>query len=437
MKYFLMFVACVVLFYAGAATAVYSEENYDFKFDDSEFEKKMFSFGGYTEFSSSLYITDREAALYKLKYYSDEPNNPNADAFMRIVPEATFEKGIFKAFARAYGTAGYADKDWPYNVLLYEGYGTLKPNHNVVIDAGKKTMKWGKGYAWNPAAFIDRPKNPDDPELANEGFVVASADFIFSFNSPLKTIALTPVAVPVYKKVNDDFGKTDDWNIAGKLYLLFFDTDIDFMFLAGDSRGDRYGADISRNITTSFEIHGEYAYIPNYMKAYLDDSGIVHGKKFNAANALAGIRYLTDLETTLIIEYYYNGTGMSKSEMRNYYVFIDRADNMYRTTGSETLFTRASAITEGNYGRMNPMKNYLYFRISQKEPFDILYFTPAFTTIFNIDDGSFTSTPELLYTGINNFEFRFRYTLLHGNNYTEYGEKAVDHKFDLRARYFF
>ena len=59
-------------------------------------------------------------------------------------------------------------------------------------------MKWGKGYAWNPVAFLDRPKNPDDPELPLEGFVIASADTIKSFDGPLKTFAFTPVLVPVY-----------------------------------------------------------------------------------------------------------------------------------------------------------------------------------------------------------------------------------------------
>ena len=67
-------------------------------------------------------------------------------------------------------------------------------------------MKWGKGYAWNPVAFVDRPKDPEDPELAREGYVVATADYIKSFQGPLKTVSLTPVLLPVYKDVNDDFG---------------------------------------------------------------------------------------------------------------------------------------------------------------------------------------------------------------------------------------
>ena len=55
---------------------------------------------------------------------------------------------------------------------------------------------------------------------------------------------------------------------------------------------------------------------------------------------------------------------------------------------------------------MNPAKNYLYLRVSQKEPFDILYFTPAVTFIANVDDKSFSITPEVVYTGITNLELR-------------------------------
>jgi hypothetical protein len=54
------------------------------------------------------------------------------------------------------------------------------------------------------------------------------------------------------------------------------------------------------------------------------------------------------------------------------------------------------------------MRDYLYLRISQKEPFDILYFTPSITWIYNVNDESYSLAPELLYTGITNFELRLK-----------------------------
>jgi hypothetical protein len=86
---------------------------------------------------------------------------------------------------------------------------------------------------------------------------------------------------------------------------------------------------------------------------------------------------------------------------------------------------------------MNPMKNYLYLRISQKEPFEILYFTPAITEIFNVDDKSYSLSPELLYTGITNLELRLKGTVLIGDEFSEFGEKQNDYRMEFRVRYFF
>ena len=49
--------------------------------------------------------------------------------------------------------------------------------------------------------FVQRPKDPEDPNLPLEGFVMASADYTKSFNGPLQTVTLTPVLVPVYEDI--------------------------------------------------------------------------------------------------------------------------------------------------------------------------------------------------------------------------------------------
>jgi hypothetical protein len=101
----------IIISFVITNSITHAEDNIEYKFDESEFERKLFTFGGYAELSSSLYIPNRNAALYRLKYYNNDPGNPYADAFLSILPEATFEKGIFRAFVRAFGTAGYTDND--------------------------------------------------------------------------------------------------------------------------------------------------------------------------------------------------------------------------------------------------------------------------------------------------------------------------------------
>jgi hypothetical protein len=237
--------------------------------------------------------------------------------------------------------------------------------------------------------------------------------------------------------VNDDFGKTGHMNFAAKLYLLLYDTDIDFMVLGGGSRPKRYGADFSRNIRTNLEIHGEFAFIKDFEKRYLSESGELVQKKEDAASYLAGARYLTETETTYILEYYRNGTGFTENEMTDYFTFIDNAYNAFVSTGSDALLRKALNVTSGNYGRPNPMRDYIYLRASRKEPFDILYFTPSITWILNLNDGSYTLSPELLYTGIGNLDLRLRASVLRGERFSEYGEKQNDWRVEFRARYYF
>lgn len=83
------------------------------------------------------------------------------------------------------------------------------------------------------------------------------------------------------------------------------------------------------------------------------------------------------------------------------------------------------------------MKEYLYLRISQKEPFDMLYFTPSITGLFNTTDRSFSLLPEFLYTAVTNLELRLRGAIASGERLSEYGEKTSDYRIEFRARYYF
>ncbi len=77
------------------------------------------------------------------------------------------------------------------------------------------------------------------------------------------------------------------------------------------------------------------------------------------------------------------------------------------------------------------MRNYLYVRLSQKEPFNILYFTPSLTCMINTDDLSANITPEFLYTGITNLELRLRAGIITGSGDSEFGEKQNDYRIEL------
>jgi len=433
-RYFLFSALVVILF----SPFCFAEEEY--KFDISEIEKKPYHVGGYAEFRPVLFVLDRDAALYKLRFYDRDEGKTIEEYNGKLQLEGSYEKGMARLFVRTNFDLQYSYLGWDHNEtkrMIYEGYLSLKPSDSLGFKFGKQTLLWGKGYAFNPVAFVSRPKDPDDPELALEGVITASADYIKSFQGPLKTVSITPVIFPVYKDINDDFGKVNKLNFAGKLYLLLYDTDIDLIAMTAGSRTSRVGMDFSKNITTNLEVHGEFAFINNQTKRVIDSQGNISESKFDAKSYLLGLRYLTASDTTFIFEYYRNGTGFSHLEMKDYFAFIDKGYDLFLLKENDSLLKKAADVTEGNYGRANPSKDYLYLRISQKEPLNILYFTPAITGIMNLNDQSVSISPELLYTGITNLELRLKAIALVGQNGSDYGEKPNDYRIELRVRYYF
>ena len=413
------------------------EYQFDLSEIEKEIEKKPYYLGGFLEFRPVLFGLDRNAAFYKLKFFDQDEGATQQQYNFGLRLEGGYQKGIGSLYFRADGLRWHDYQGWDNDIVLQEGYLSLKPSPSFTLNTGKEVVQWGKGYAFNTVAFVSRPKDADDPTEALEGYYVVTADLIKSFMGPLKTVALTPVILPVTQGINDDFGKEDHINFAAKLYLLLWDTDMDILFFSGESRTTRFGFDFSRNIKTNFEIHGELAWINDFDKKSIDSQGNLSIDESDILRYLFGIRYLTDDEITFILEYYHNGGGISKDSAENFYRYVDRAYDTFLTTGDSSQLTRASKLSQGTLTTAKPMRNYFYFRASWKEPFDILYFTPAIFSIVNIDDQSLSLTPELLYKPITNIELRLRSTFLIGGKNTEYGEKLNDYKIELRARYYF
>ena len=418
----------------SAAGAQSAEE---YSFDSAAFEKKPFELGGWVQLKQEDFALNRAGALYKLNSF----NQPQRDSLdrttgtMELAGKLRQGMGTFDFHTHSGLQQDQLAHD--HDNVLYEGAYSIRPDPGLTLEAGKRTLRWGKGYAWNPIGFVERAKDPNDPELSREGLVMADGDLIFNRDGPLQTIAFTPVLLPVGNDVNSDFGSSGHLNPAAKLYLLYRDTDIDFAWQGQGSRPGRFGMDFSKNIVSNFEIHGEWARIQKFTKPITDASGRVTSETTNATSYLLGLRYLTAGDTTYIAEYYRNGTGYSDQEARQFYQLVDTAFTQFDQTGSTALVQKALSLSQGSYGRPNPGQEYLYFRAQQKDALGIVYFQPAITAMMNWQDGSYQVTPELLYTGVKNFDLRLRLLLLHGGSGTDFGEKQNSRKLEFYARYYF
>jgi len=244
----------------------------EYSFDLKEFEPKKFEWGGYAEVKFEHIDLNADSAFYGLNFYNDPRST--IDRFTgALQAECGFKKGIGALNGVLRAEARQDDIGWSDTADVFETSLSLKPAPFVTADVGKKVFKWGKGYAWNPVGFIDRPKDPNNPEEALEGYIGAGLDLIKSFDGSLQTVALTTVVLPVWRDVNEDFGEVNHVNLTAKLYMLYLDTDIDFVIFSGDSRSLRYGVDFSRNLASNLEIHGEFAYLTDIKQNFLSETG--------------------------------------------------------------------------------------------------------------------------------------------------------------------
>ena len=408
----------------------------EYSFDVEEFESKPFEWAGYAEVKLEQMDLNTDGAFYDINFYQD-PRSSLTRFTGALQLECNYKKGV-GAFNGVLRAEAWRDdvRSWD-TIDVFEANLSLKPTPYATVDLGKNVFKWGKGYAWNPVGFIERPKDANNPEEALEGYIGAGIDLIKSFGGALQTVALTSVVLPVSDDVNEDFGKTDHINFAAKLYMLYRDTDIDFVIFTGNSRSTRYGVDFSRNLSSNIEIHGEFAYLTDFDQNYLSETGTLEKRERSAKQYLLGLRYLTVNDITTILEYYHNGAGFSESELRSFYQLVDDANEQRLNTGTDALFQTARNSSNMGYGGPQIGRNYLYLKINQKDPFDILYFTPGLIAILNLDDQSYSVTPEMLYAGFTNWEIRLRFTYLNGDKFTEFEEKQNENKLELRVRYHF
>ena len=412
-------------------------QDQEFSFDVEEYEPRAFEFSGYIEAEPEHAKANQEGALYQLQFFGRDPDTEINRFTGTLELEGTFRKGIASAFFQTHSEIVWDYLGETQDHALYAGYFSLQPGPGLALDAGKKAMRWGKGYAWNPVAFVERAKDAGDPDLSREGYWIATGDWIKSFDGHLKTVAVTPLVLPTTQDINPDFGKRGHTNFAGKVYLLYRDIDLDFMFSSNGSRSARVGMDFSKNLAPNFEIHGEFAYINNAVHPTLNaDCRPGKPEVKDEVSYLLGTRYRTNNNITLIWEYYFNGLGNSVSEQQQFYRCVHEA---WETGDSDIIegLPVGKDLDKGPFTKPNPMRRYMNFRAWWEEPNNILYLTPGLQVLYNLDDRSFSVSPEVIYTGFDDLELRLRATVPVGDPLTEWGEKPNEYKISLRARYYF
>lgn len=413
-------VLCSLIF--CSFSQIHAEEDL-YSFDVEDFTKKTWEWSGKLQVDAVSRTYNKDSVFYGPKFGSKEPDSDQDYSGL-----LTLESRWDWEWSRLYLIGEYSNKVSTQEEAsdedskIREGYFELAVWKPHSLTMGKKLLRWGKGYAYNPVAFLERPKNPDDPEAGREGVWTTELLLMTGKLPGFENSSVSIIYAPVRENLNDDIfvadpdveydATRDDEDIWGfKWYGLTGTTDLDFYYVSYTQRKmTQWGADFSSNISTNFEVHGEYGITD------LDE-----GEDYR--RSLLGFRYLTENEITIVGEWFHKSDGYTADESETLYETLNLSPN-------KSILQELTSSKDLN-------QNYAYLQVSIKEPFAWLYFTPSVQWIRNLDDQSNNALFKLSYNPSGSFSWLASIQELQGEDNTQYGESLVQRKINLQAIYSF
>ena len=417
----------LVALFTHAFTSGFSQE-YDF---DIPKEDTKIEFSGNLDSKWGILQTRKLSPFYGLQFYDIPQKNDYLSQYrldFYLNGEYRYKRigFLMKTFYQ------YAREE-PLSPSIFELYGSLNLSPRLTMSIGKRRFNWGKGYAFNPTGYVNAEKNPENPDLALAGKTSVYISYNRSLaSSSLQNFSVGAILLPPEAEINQKFASTDNIGAAFKLYLLFKNIDIDFMTVLKKNEPNRVGLDFSANLRENLEIHSEFSYAHGENK-YLIVDDLVSQQKIDGVSFLLGLRYLNRFSTTLIVEYYHNNSGLSKNEFASY------LSHLFNILDSDipALINSAKLGMTTTFRSKTLMRDYLYVKLMQPEPFSWLYSSISIFTIFNLSDRSFLLSPQLSYKPYTNFEVLLWPVFFFGDNQAEYGSKQFKRKVEIWMRFYF
>jgi len=209
------------------------------------------------------------------------------------------------------------------------------------ITVGKKILKWGTGYAFNPTGVVEPQRTPSDPSDRlgqNEGSDLASLDY-FAGKSSL-----------TFVYVNDSGVKSGRWYWGAQEFALrayTFLSGLDLSLVGHYREGDRLelGTNWSYVIGDNLELHGEFlgkqgsSILYHQIITTDDDQQIFTSYPYTAMydhsseifyKLLLGGQYTFGNGINIVVEFYRNTEGLSTTQWKRWMEFVKFQSDIQR-----------------------------------------------------------------------------------------------------------
>ena len=403
-----------IIFYLGIFHGLFSQlifaQDDLYSFEVEEFHKKIWEWKAELSLTASNRIVNQDSIYYASKFKNEDQSQYQSLNLQLIVDSRWdwdwsrfYLKG--ESWVNRSNSEGFDRED----AILREAYWQIAQYEPHIMELGKRQLHWGKGYAFNPVAFLERSKNPEDPESDREGLWMTQVIWLTGALSAFDNSSLTLIYLPIREDVNQDFNsETDQENAIGlKAYALLGTTDLDFYYVNwSEAQNSDWGIDFAANLTSNFEIHGEYS------QHFSNDGG--------RQQSLTGIRYLTENDITLIAENYFNSSGLTAEESTFLY---NKFQGLPPSEAKPIALQLQKSIVNQNYG---------FLKVSIKEPFNIVNLTPALVWLTNLDDKSSNLISQFNYDPIADFSLQFSWQHFSGPANSQFGEYLKKENLELK-----
>lgn len=243
------------------------------------------------------------------------------------------------------------------DALLRELYFSLSLISDLEIVAGRRILKWGTGYAYNPSGVVEPHRDPADPTdrlRRYRGLDLLQVDWFRGAS------ALTLV----YLNTLDTGGQwhfAGDHRLAARLSTLWRGFDVALIGFWERTRHAKMGANFTKVFGDALEIHGEFlgqqgrdelvhlisqvASPDTIFRSYPFASGRDASEFF--AKFLVGFQYTFRNDYNLAMEYYHNGQGMESGDWQRFLNYLSFANSQLddpRWIGSQGNLAAANLL---------------------------------------------------------------------------------------------
>ena len=279
-------------------------------------------------------------------------------------------------------------------VHVRQAYARVSATSWLDVEAGKRIIRWGTGYAFTPTGVLDPPRSATDPQdrlSVNEGMALVQAT-AFRGDTALTIAAAAPNGL-VLRQAQDERADRSERLVAAKLRTAIRGFEFALVGSAADGRRLSAGANFTLVVDDRLEWHGEFLIhdrtSPWMIRVAPDAIGA------RATSALIGLQYTSASGVNIVLEGYRDGNGLDGPAWQR---LVSGARNPLAVSYAspselDVAHGERVELRQAQDGRMpRPSRRHFAFVRAARAASDARW-KPELMAIVGVDDGSVTIVP--------------------------------------------